>query len=60
MVVIMFEVYDVSDSLHSFLKLYDVSYAGNTKMMFIHLFVVCSLCVHYIISIAFCHEDMTI
>ena len=57
--VIMLGMHSLSDIMHSFLKLFDVSDVAINKLMFICYFVVHSLCVHCIIGLAFCHKDMT-
>ena len=59
MVVMMFQMCGVSDSTNSFLKLSDVSDVGNDKLIFVCYFIVCSLHLCCVISLAFCHWDMT-
>ena len=48
------------DSTLLFLRLVDVSDVGNDKLMIIYYLVGCSLHVHCIIGLEFCHGDMSI
>ena len=59
MVAIMPGMHGVGDRVNSFLKLVDVFDAGNNELTFKHYPMICSLHVHYILSLAFCQENMT-